>query len=335
MKRFPYSSFALFVLCVLLVSCSSTGWVSNPYGKYSSEDYVCALGRGKTIEEADLSARQELASLFGMSVKSNTSLTVIDTSATKDGNKSESYGEFFTSNSSVVVNTENLYGVAIAKRTVEEDGTHISLAVMPKKTTAKYYLSRIESDKQTIESLKQTVVGLLGSFKGVEIAAALVRSCNDYNTSVVMCNYLSGSGLEFTSLSEAKELYRKACSSIILEVEVSGDDSGAIKSSISKVFTDAGFAVSNGSLTLTAKAVATIVWRETAGTGAASDFVFANYNADVSVVDLAGNATVFVFSASDKEGHQDYESAKARAISGLSKTLEDEFGKELNSKYMY
>ena len=335
MKRFPYFVLALLILCVLLVSCSSTGWVSNPYNKYSSDDYVCAVGRGKTIEEADLSARQELAALFGMSVSSTTSLTVIDTSATKDGNKSESYGEFFTSNSSVVVNADNLYGVEIAKRTVEDNGTHISLAVMPKKTTSEYYLARIESDRHLIENLKQTVAGSLGTFKGVEIAAELVRSCNDYNTSVVMCNFLSGNSIEFMSLSESKELYRKACSSIVLEVVVSGDDSGAIKSSISKVFTEAGFAVSNGSLVPTAKAVATIVWRETAGTGAASDFVFANYNADVSVVDLAGNATVFVFSASDKEGHQDYESARARAISGLSKILEDEFREELNSKYTY
>lgn len=334
-KRIFLIMMAALLLAGLLASCSSTAWVMNPYKAYDEGRYVCAVGKGNTQEEADLAARKELASLFGMVVQSTVSRTVIETSSEKDGKTSESYGEYFVSNASVSVNADNLYGVEIAKRTTEKDGTCVSLAVMEKKATTDYYLARMKSDGEEIDTLKSVVPSLFGTLRGVSSAASLVKKANDYNTSVVMCNYLSGSDRPFKSLAEFYEIYRQAREAVLVEVTVEGDDSGAVKSAVDKIFTDAGLTVSAGKGNPTAKAVVTVVWRETVGTGVASSFIFADYNADISVVDLAGGESIFVRSYKGKEGHQSFESAKARATTVLVGQIEDEFRSEMRDVFTY
>ena len=326
---------AALLLAGLLASCSSTAWVMNPYKAYDEGRYVCAVGKGNTQEEADLAARKELASLFGMGVQSTVSRTVIETSSEKDGATSESYGEYFASNASVSVNADNLYGVEIAKRTTQKDGSIVSLAVMEKKATTDYYLARLKSDGEEIDTLKVSVPTLFGTLSGVSGAASLVKKANDYNTGVVMCNYLSGSELPFRSLAEFYEIYRQAREAVVVDVIVEGDDSGAVKSAVDKILTGAGLKVSAGNQEPTAKAAVTIVWRESAGTGVASSFIFADYNADISLVDLAGGESIFVRSYKGKEGHQTFESAKARATTGLVGQIEDEFGPAMREVFTY
>jgi hypothetical protein len=149
----------------------------------------------------------------------------------------------------------------------------------------------------------------------------------------VTYNYLSGENRALINLSESKEIYRQALRSIVLETEVTGDETGAVESALNKILTDAGFAVSNGELVPTAKVKVSINWTRTDGVG--NPFIFANYNADVSVMDLKGNETVMVFSASDKEGHQIYESAQSRAVKRLIGTLEEEFSVQFLKKYTF
>ena len=287
------------------------------------------------MDEADLAARKELASLFGMAVQSTVSRTIVETSTEKNGNVSEGYGEFFTSTASVTVNADNLYGEEIAKRTVQKDGTCISLAVMDKKTTTDYYMARLKSDGEEIDALRTSITSSMGTMNAVRDAASLVTKSNDYNTSVVMCNYLSGSEIPFKSLADGYALHRQAREAVVLTVEVDGDNSGALKSAVSKVFTDAGFAVSNAAKNPTAKAVVSIVWRESAGTGVASSFIFAEYNADFSLVDLAGNESILVLSYKGKEGHQSFESAKSRAIADLTNKLEGDLRPVVKESFTY
>lgn len=319
----------------LLVSCSTTSWKSNPYSSYSKNDYVCAVGRGKAQEESDLAARKELASLFGMAVQSTVSRTLIETSTEKDGKSSESFGEYFTSTASVSVNADNLYGVEIAKRLVEKDGSYVSLAVMERRATSDYYMARLKSDGEELEALKLSIPANYGTMRSVRDAASFVKKTNDYNTSVVMCNYLSNSDIPFKSLADGYALYRQACDTVVLEVKVEGDDSGSVKSAVSKIMTDNGFTVSNGSQTPTARATVSIVWRETAGTGVASSFIFADFNADLSLIDLAGNESILVQSFKGKEGHQSFESAKARATTDLVSKIEESLRPVMKEQFSY
>ena len=316
---------AALLLAGLLASCSSTGWMTDPYRLYDQNTYICAVGRGTTAEQADLAARRELASLFGMAVQSTVSRTIYETTLERGDQTVENSGEFFSSSATVTVNADNLYGVEIAKRTVEKDGTCVSLAVMERKATSEFYLARLKSDGEQIDALKAAAPSQVGTLRGVVDAVAMIHKVSDYNTAVVMCNYISGSELPFKGLADFLEIYRTARDAVTLEVSVEGDGSGAVLSTVSKIFTDAGIAVSNGTRKPTAKASVNIVWRESAGTGVASSFMFADFTADVSVIDLAAGESLFVRSYKGKEGHQSFESAKARAVSTLVSQIEEDF----------
>ena len=327
---------AALLLVGLLASCSSTGWISDPYKSYDESRYICAIGKGATEEAADLAARKELSMLFGMVVQATVSRTVIDTSMDKNGTHvGDSYSEFFSSNTSVSVNADNLYGVQIAKRTVQKDGTYVSLAVMERKATSEYYLARLQADGEELDALKAAQPSKIGTLRGVADAATMVRKANDYNTSVVMCNYISGSDLPFVNIAEFYEFYRQARLAVTLDVSVSGDPSGAVRSAVTKIFTDAGFAVSNGTVDPTAQVSVTIVWRETAGTGVASSFTFADYNADFSVMDLAADESILVESYKGKEGHQNFDSAQARAVNVLLGQIEESFRPAIEEAFTY
>ena len=175
MRKTIIAVLAALLFAGLLVSCSSTGWITDPYRSYTQDKYVCAVGRGYSPEEADLAARKELASLFGMTVQSTVSRTLIETSAEKDGKTSESFGEYFTSTASMSVNADNLYGVEIAKRTVEKDGTCVSLAVMEKKATTDFYLARMKSQGDEIEALMASAPSYFGTSRAFVSASLRVR----------------------------------------------------------------------------------------------------------------------------------------------------------------
>ncbi len=319
---------------LLFVSCTSTAWTTNPYKGYDKDSYICAVGRGATAEEADLAARKELASLFGMQVQSTVSRTYMESSIERDGANTEGSSEMFTSMASSTVNVDDLYGVEIAKRT-SKDGEHISLAVMERRTTAEYYKSKLDSSVQRLQSLESDVLENLGTLKALERAVEYVRLCDECNVSTVMYNYLSGDSLPFTDMSKGYGLHDKALDAMVLEVEVSGDDSGAVEASIGRILTDAGLSVSNGSRTPTAKVMVEITWSERKGTGVASSFTFALYNAEVSFVDIAGNEAVMVESFKGREGHRSYEGAKSRALSSFVKELDSKLSSILEDTYSY
>lgn len=314
---------------LLLVSCASTmNWEKNPYALHPQSDYICAVGYGSSAEEADLNARKELASLFGMAVRSTTSRTVIEMGDLEDS----TYNEFFASSSEITVDVEALYGVEIAQRK-EADGNFASLAAMEKQATRDYYEAAISSDRSRIKAIEDSLGKPDGSFSLIEKAVELILLIDDYNTKVVLYNYLSDIKETFLSVADAKKVFDEARKSVVLHIEVVGDETGTIKSTLSKIFTDGGFAVSKGDLAPTAKALVTIGWQELSGVG--NPFVFAAYTADVSVVDLVRNESVLVYTETGREGHQSIEGAKIRAERVLSENLSTQFKETLMSRYTY
>ena len=326
---------ALLMTLGLLVSCASTStpsWVNDPYVDHPKDLYVCAIGYGDTESQADNEARLQLASQFGVSVRSQITNNAQQQVFGTQDNLSERLNQFFSSESSISFGVEKLFGLTIESRT-EVDGRIVSLAVMEKRTTADYYFSRLEPTKENISNALNRVVDNIGKLKGVRDSAECIRLCDEYNTQVAICNYLTNNKLPFMSLAEFYELQKKAVGAVVIEVDVIGDDSGSVKPSVAKALTGFGFLVSNGTTDPSARASVTINWRESAGTGVASSFIFAYYNVDVSLVDIAGNETVMVFSFDGKEGHQSYENAKGRALTAIADRVEAELGSTLEANY--
>ncbi len=322
--------FIFLAVSLILVSCATGGNIDS---QYPEADYVRATGYGATMEEAELKAKTALASLFGLSVSTDTTRALMDTYS-KDafGNESSSYGEYFTNVSNVSVTADNLYGVTVVDRVQGKTECSVTV-VMERKTTAEYYLSQIEQGLEAMRDLEARILSEIGTFKGLEDAVNLAKLGEKCNTQTVMYNYLTNGGHGFCSLAPAYSLIDQARRAIVLSLVVTGDDSGSVQSAVSKILTSDGVAIAKGNETPTATATVTIVWQETQGTGVASSFVFEEYNTDISIMDLAGNQVVFVMSLNGKEGHQTYDGAKTRAVKGMVADIEEKMGSELAARF--
>lgn len=297
--------------------------MANPYTEYPADTYVCALGFGDSVASADLNAKAELASLFGIGIRSTISNTIKESSTQRNGNAMNSFSEFFSSESYITVSADNLIGVQIAKRTKDRAGDCVSLAVMERKTTAEYYLSRIQANRSIIDALVTSASLKTGSLTAVLDAVDAVRKANELNLEIAVYRFLSGNVFEYLRISEVRDVYRNAMEALSLIVSVEGDETGVIRTALAKVLTEAGFSVSNDIDKPSACVVATIAWKQSAGTGSAESFVFADYQIDVSMVDLHDGGTLVVLSDRGKEGHQTFDGALARAKKDIEAFLNE------------
>lgn len=314
----------ILLLLFLLSSCISNKWVTNPYKEYDSENYVVALGYGETQEEADTNAKSELASLFGLHVTTVVTRAVTETLS--------DYDEVFMKASSQYSDVDNLYGINIAKRTLNKDSRYISLAVMEKKPTLQYLLGNIESEKKGIERLYSLSNNSLGSLEGLESASALVSAVRTYNTHIALINYLSGENYEYLDEKKALGKWKEVRESISINVSVVGDESESIASTISQILSSCGLRVVNNEET-TSSVECFISMREVKGSGIASSFVFVDYDASIKLKDNQTNKIYLEYSLSGKEGHQNTTSAKTRALNDLKEKIETSFGKEIEEKF--
>ena len=313
------------VTAFAIVSCASSSWVSNPYASYSRDRYIAAVGYGDSADTADLNAKAEMASLFGLRVTSVTARTVTETLS--------SYDESFMRANAAYTDVDNLYGVEIVKRTVDKDGRHVSLCVMEKKPTLEYLEGNIGSERDAVERLYALVDRTLGTLEGLENAHDLVSAVSDYNTHIAMINYLSEGNEEYLDEKTASDKWKEARESVIVAVTVTGDDTGAVEGVISSLLTGCGIRVAETADEASSAALCSVNMREVQGNGIASKFVFAEYDAVLSLSDSTSGKTVLTYSYSGKEGHQSYQSAVTRAVKDLSEDITSSFGEEMKEKF--
>ncbi len=314
------------LVCILVItSCSSTSWIGNPYASYSREIYVAAVGYGDSADTADSNAKAELASLFGLRVTSVTARTVTESLTSYDEN-------FMRANVSYA-DVDNLYGVEIAKRAVDKDGRHVSLAVMEKKPTLEYLEGNIVNERNAVERLYALVAETTGTLTGLENARSLVTSVSDYNTHIAMINYLSGKNEEYLDEKSASDKWQEARDSVSIAVSVSGDDSGAVKGKLLSLMTACGLRVADNPEDAASSVECSIDMREIQGSGVASSFVFAEYDAVITMADSASGKTILSYSYNGKEGHSNYTSAVTRALKDLCGKISSSLGEEMKEKF--
>lgn len=320
-KLLPFILIAL----LLLVSCASSSWVSNPYSSYSRDKYVCAVGYGDSADTADINAKAELASLFGLRVTSVTARVVTETLS--------SYDENFIRTNSSYADVDNLYGVEIVKRTVDKNGRHVSLCVMEKKPTLEYLLGNIENERKAVMRLYSLVDENLGTLSGLENAHSLVSAVSECNTHIAMINFLSGGTEEYLDEKRASDKWQEARESVSVAVTVTGDDTGAVKGELSSLLSGCGIRVAERVEDAEAGLLCSISMREVQGSGLASQFVFAEYDAEVKLLEKKEGTIVLSMSYNGKEGHQNYQSAVTRALKTLCSQLSASFGNEMKGKF--
>lgn len=315
----------LVAICLLITSCATNSMVKDPYVSLSRDEFLTARGYGPTAEKAELNAKVELASLFGSEVKSVTARTIAE-------NK-KGYDDSFIKTFEIVIDTEDMYGIEIAKTVKDKDGSYTSVAVMNRASAATVYKAHQADMLNLLRSLEADKPLSDGSLASLEKAVSYCRLAEKYNKYVSIINYLEGSDIPFYDIRIAESVYSSVSDSICMEISIVGDDTGRIESIVAGILTGFGIKVSGSSETPTAITEGGINFRQVQGTGVASDFVFAEFDAEIKLRDLVSDRTVFVYSTHGREGHQNFESAKSRALSIVEEELNTTFVEQLSDKY--
>lgn len=315
----------IVAICLFITSCATSSIIDDPYGSLSRDEFLTARGYGPTAEKAELNAKVELASLFGSAVKSVTARTIAE-------NK-KGYDESFIKTSEIVIDTEDLYGIEIAKTVKDKDGGYTSVAVINKASAVTVYKAQQTDMLNSLRSLEDDVPVSDGSFASLEKAVSYYRLAEKYNKYVSIINYLEGSEIPFYDIRLAEDAYGAVSDSVCLEISIAGDDTGRVEAAVAGSLTGIGLKVSGGSDLPTSIAEGRIDFRQVQGTGAAADFVFAEFDAEIRLRDLISDRTVFVYSTHGREGHQNYESAKSRALSVVEDELRTAFSEQLSDLY--
>lgn len=313
-----------FILILLLVSCASSSWIQNPHGVYPRDKYVVAVGYGENENEADINAKSELASLFGLRVTSVTARTITETL--------DNYEDKFSKVSASYIDVDNLYGVEIVKRTVDKNGKHISLAFMEKKPTLEYLIGNIQSERDNIDRLYALIDQNPCTLVSLENATVLIEAVSDYNSHIAIINYLGDRNEEYLDEKASVEKWREVRDSLSIFVNVTGDESGAVRGELLTLLSDTGLRATE-SKDSRSTLECTINMREVRGSGIASSFVFAEYDAVITLKDNLSDKTILSFSYNGKEGHQNYNSAVTRALKDLCHQIENTFAGELKEKF--
>ncbi len=146
-----------FILMIIfLVSCGTSSkriseqtsgkenrpvWVNDPI-EFCQEEFICAVGEGKSFYLAESDARSNLAKIFKVRVSGTTEITEESSSlSTPDSMESLGVTQDIYSNNIEIVD-EVLEGVITSKKH-EEDGAIFSLAQLDKRVAGKILKTRI------------------------------------------------------------------------------------------------------------------------------------------------------------------------------------------------
>jgi len=205
-------------------------WVNNPYAVYDSNQYIAQTGHASTRSDAEKNALSNLASFFGLSLKSEfTTDTVYSETISK--------GKLVVSESTRVQDTivtaasmDRLIGAEIVH--IWEDprprGMFYALAYINRQKTIAIYSGIIRINQINIENLIKMSEEEKNTLNGVARykLAAQIAKMNEKYAEVVSAAGGSTEALRFNSLSldnEAQKIIKNTTVAVDISINVDGE----------------------------------------------------------------------------------------------------------------
>lgn len=158
--KIKLTSLLILLMCLACTSTKSNRekvplWVGSPYDYCKSTEEICGVGTGKTLKEADLAAKNEIASFFRLQLNSNL-VSSMSSSQTEQKNVLEiQQRETFQQVISAQVD-ELVEGVEVIQRYILNDKEYYSLARLKKNLLEDNLRQKISStDKERNDLLEK------------------------------------------------------------------------------------------------------------------------------------------------------------------------------------
>ncbi|MCI5830641.1 MAG: LPP20 family lipoprotein [Treponema sp.] len=245
MKKF----FCLILAGILfqLAFAKTPQWVNNPSKAYPAKDYFTAVGSGKSEQQAELSAVENLAAIFGRNVRASSKTSSRLKQAEENGTVSVGKTSDFSKDIMQRVSVEDLIGIELKE--YHNDGKKFyALAVMDKKKTEDILTSSIRTNNQRIENLlcaTTTELYTLETYARFDFAREIAELDENFFSKLEVINVKSAEefkGKMYTG-SFVRSQMLDVARAIPVYVNVNGPEKEKVFLAVSEMFSDFGFRV--------------------------------------------------------------------------------------------
>ncbi|MDR1149993.1 MAG: hypothetical protein LBK66_15335 [Spirochaetaceae bacterium] len=241
-------AFLLLLSAGLYAQGNAPLWVTNKNAAFSERDWVCTVEQRNTRAEAQSAAAATLALAFKMDVKSVSS-------AMQSFSQIASGGGQLSRDSSLKQQVDTSSDVAGLMGVVNDfwnapDGSWYAAARMNRRDGAAAYSTIMKQNAGIITGLIQEAAdegATFGAYESLAFAYNLATLNDNYMNIVSVLDNSTAQGLRFSygNAAAVRTLMQKAAGDIVITVEVSGDEQGALAKAFSSVFSSRKFKTSS------------------------------------------------------------------------------------------
>jgi hypothetical protein len=320
MKRIAVFVFFLFWVALGWVNAQGNKpvWVDKPSSFFPDVHFVSSVGTGQDRRQAEAGAVGSLASHFRQSVIN--SIMILDSERQENGRSVSSETES-SQTIEAVSQLDSLIGVEI--KDVWNDGRQkiwYALAVMDKAKCAPLYSEEIDKMVTGINNLIDVSEGVsLETISKCRQAQGLVDKAD---VLAFVHSMLGGRSrqAEISALSTRVSTTMDQAKAIPVDVRVTGDRDGRIRSVFAGIFTDAGFKTGNRNSRYTLEV--TMVLSE----APKNQYYNTRYTVNAILKDTLNGTELFSYTIASRESHtQSQADADNRVYIGAERKIKAEF----------
>lgn len=206
---------------------TAPAWVSGNSPDYPKAAFLSGVGEGSTQEKAADKARAEIAKIFSLEIKAETSASASEVSSGGKSTFSQEVSEDVKTYTARIVD-----GVEIPRTWKSDSGTHYALAVLDRGHSMKVIGDKIADGDNEFADLAERLAKTEGKFSRIRIALKLVglgKSRRRYNADYRFLNP-EGRGIDApANAPEVLSAARRSVSSVTVQVEVEGVNSERVR----------------------------------------------------------------------------------------------------------
>lgn len=312
-------SLVLVLAGVSLSVFASPAWVNDPYYGLDRNTFLAAVGVGNTLDKAEASAKSEIASVFGMSVQTQTVQDSGLSVTNNNGVKSDNYYSNFTSNKVLSNDLSNLVGVTIREH-YQDHGTWYVHATLNKDEMADYYAQLAGVQEAYLRNRCSYVANHLGEWTAYSEAKQLLEVYDDYQETLKVI-YVLDPRIARNTIPDVEKLISNCRSALTVSVDA---DNATLRKAIDGYLASQSLSNSSNSRYVITASLDCSSYPAPRGN------VYVDYVLDLAMLDRQTKNLVFSKSTTGREGHRSEAQAKARIMNKLPDIVQEILNEELD-----
>lgn len=337
-------------VCVLLMACAASAfaakksdkpkakatkmpeWVLQPSAVYPNASFITYVGNAEDRNLSEVSALQGLASVFGQSVKSDTTANTRMAQAKADGLVATASVQAFSQDVKRKVDVDNLIGVEVKEYWQDvANNTWYAIAVLDKAKAADIYTDMIKKNAGAIDTVLKNAAKDKNSLDGFgaydfaeEIAVENEKNLN--KISVINSDLVDSLKSYCPSSKNIHAKKMEIAKTIPICVQTFNDEHGRYKQAFSKAITEAGF---KGTFDDSVRYTLTAKFEFERSDSTDKKTIRCRYNCESFILDSKTGHQIVPFAIKGRESHVDYNEALHKAELSLVSKIQKDFSEAL------